>query len=72
MARLDRATQRSRVRAANGLYVHLGGPLLRAMTSDVNETVYWLLLNPQKIASGFTGEPLPPSTGNGAHVIRNS
>ena len=27
---------------------------------------------PQKIASGLSGDPVPPSTGSGANVIRNS
>lgn len=26
----------------------------------------------QKIARGFTGDPVPPSTGSGANVITNS
>jgi hypothetical protein len=35
MARLDRANQRRRVCVANESYAALGGPLLRAMTSEV-------------------------------------
>ena len=31
-----------------------------------------VLLEPQKVAIGFSGDPVPPSTGSGAAVTRNS
>ena len=40
MARLDRATQPPRVRAANESYPRLDGPLLRAMT--LTDSIYRL------------------------------
>ena len=38
----------------------------RELAAPVSDPIF------QKIASGFTGDPVPPSTGSGANVIANS
>ena len=46
--------------------------MLRRRKQAVSKHFSVICTTNQKIANGFTGEPLPPSTGIGANVSMNS